>query len=134
MGCTDSCGCIGLRHKSYHLFNQPLSKEEYEREIQKRALSSWKSQQAVREECQKFFLTQPRKCMHGNSNESVEGDYIYQSRDVKESFMIKKAEHCKYAHFIDHTTNTTNYVYDYTMFGVGADHIYECSWCGLGVN
>lgn len=134
VGCTDCFGCIGLRHKKNHLFNVELSKEDYEREMAKRRNSSWCAQQKNREECRQFFLTQPRKGMKGRNNESVDGDYIYQSRDVHESFMVKKAEHCKFGHFMSYITSGTNYAYDYTMFGVTADHMYECSWCGLSVN
>lgn len=134
VGCTDCFGCIGLRHKHYHVNNEPVTKEEYERVVKKYDTKSYKAQMQAQHECEQFFVKHPRKYMHGSSNENVEGDYIYQSKDVKESFLVKKAEHCKYAHFIDHTTNTTNHAYDYTMFGVGADYIYECAWCGLNVN
>lgn len=134
IGCTDCYGCIGLRQKKYHLFNKPLSKEAYEQEVAKRSLGSWKSLQNVAQECTAFFLTQPHQSMHGRNNESVDGDYIYQSKEVHESFMAKKAEHCKFAHFLSYITSGTHHAYDYTMFGVSADYVYECAWCGLNVN
>ncbi len=134
VGCTDCFGCIGLRHKKHHLFNRQLSAEEYGREIAKRKPSSWSAQNAARAESLAFFATQPRKYMHGRNNESVEGDYIYQSKDVKASFVVEKGEHCKFTHFLRYLTSGTTYAYDYTMFGVGADHIYEAAWCGLGIN
>ena len=134
VGCTDCFGCSGLRHQSHCLFNVKLSKEEYEREVAKRTCTSWASLQKTREECERFFLTQPRKFMKGTNNESVDGDNIYQSTDVHESFLIKKAEHCKFSHFLSYVTSGTSHAYDYSMFGVAAEYVYECTWCGLGVN
>ncbi len=32
-GCTNCFGCVNLRNKSYHFFNEPYSKEEYDRKV-----------------------------------------------------------------------------------------------------
>ena len=33
--------------------------------------------------------------MHGRNNEDVSGDYIYQSKNVRESFVVEKGDDCK---------------------------------------
>ena len=37
-GCTDCFGCVGLRNKQYHYFNENLGKVEYEKKINKNKL------------------------------------------------------------------------------------------------
>ncbi len=40
-GCHDCFGCFNLRNKSYHIFNKPYTKEEYEKEVGKHNLGSF---------------------------------------------------------------------------------------------
>ncbi len=134
VGCTDCYGCMGLRHKQYMIFNQQYSKEDYEREMSKRTTATHAGQEAMQQECTAFFLTRPHKCVHQRNNEGVEGDYIYQSKNVSESFLVEKGEDCKFVHLLRAMDTGTTHAYDYTTFGVGAEYVYECCWCGLVVN
>ena len=34
VGCRNCFGCVNLRHKSYHFFNEPLNKEEWNRRVE----------------------------------------------------------------------------------------------------
>lgn len=131
IGCQHCLGCIGLRGKSYHIFNQPYSKEEYEAKLKTLDISSRSGFQKTKADAEAFFLFQPRKFMHERLTDDVSGDYIYQARDVHHTFTAEKAEHCKYCFQLRYVTNGTTNSYDYSVFGVGADLMYECAWCGL---
>ena len=107
-GCTDSAFlydcrncqnclfCYNLRNKTYHVFNQPVSKEDFKR-IKDSVLSS-------RELLQKRFLefrkTIQEKAIHrfsvGDHNSNVSGDSIYNSKNVHASFFIEGGENDKY--------------------------------------
>ncbi len=132
VGCTDCFGCIGLRHTSHHIFNEACSREDYEKKIAEMRMGSWAAVRQMQEDVATFFLTRPRKFMHGRNNQGVEGDYIYQSKNIRESYVVEKAEECKFIHLVRYLTSGTNHSYDYTMFGVGAELMYEDAWCGLG--
>ncbi|MFA5829937.1 MAG: hypothetical protein WC843_05620 [Candidatus Gracilibacteria bacterium] len=134
VGCNDCFGSIGLRQKSYYIFNKPYSKEEYQKKIAEFKMSSWSSYQKIKKEVEEFFLSVPRKFIHGRNNLNVEGDYVYQSKNVQESFMVEKAEDCKFTHLLRYLTTGTNNSYDYTMYGCGAELIYESAWCGLNIH
>ncbi len=131
IGCTDSIGCIGLRHKKYHIFNKEFSPEEYKKEAAKLNLTSWSAVQELLTQADRFFLTKPRKFMQGRNNQNVSGDCINESKNVQESYVIERAEECKFCHLLRYFNGGTNYAYDYTMFGVGAELMYEAAWCGL---
>src|SRR6266481_7906689 len=42
-GCSDCFGCINLRGKSYYIFNEPYTKEEYQKKIKEFKLDSYAS-------------------------------------------------------------------------------------------
>lgn len=134
VGCHDCFGSIGLRHQSYHLFNQPYSKEEYEKKMSELKLGSWGALQKMKEQVHQFFLEYPRKFMNGRNNVDVSGDYIYQSKNVHHSFLVEKSEDCKYSQLLEYVTSGTHNAYDYTMFGVDAEFVYEAAWCGRNTN
>jgi hypothetical protein len=83
-GCTDCFGCVGLRNKKYHFFNEALSKEEYEKRVNK---DIW-SREFIKESRKKFLnfrLTKPNKFYHGFNARNSSGDYI---QNVERARMI----------------------------------------------
>ena len=47
IGCTSCIGCIGLRNKSFHIFNKEYTKEEFEVEKSKMILEAYENMQAL---------------------------------------------------------------------------------------
>jgi len=56
VNCHNCFGCVNLRHKKYHIFNKPYSKEEYENKIKGFNLSSYKSITEIKEKAKEFYL------------------------------------------------------------------------------
>ena len=134
IGCKNCFGCIGLRQKSYHIFNKLYSQDEYKQKMAELHTGSWNSLRNMKEQAETFFLSVPQKYMHERSNQNVRGDYIYQSKDVQDSYIVEMSEKCKFSHFLRYLSSGTHDAYDYTMFGVGADLVYDSAWCGLGIH
>lgn len=108
-GCTDSAflydcrncqNCLfsfNLRNKSYYVYNKQVSKEEFEKvkretfssavALQKAAADFWKM---VQEQALHKFLT-------GEKNDDVSGEFIYNSKNVHQSYYIHDGENEKYA-------------------------------------
>ena len=59
-GCQSCFGCVNLRHKSYHFFNEPLSKEEYKKRVDE-VMGSYSAMQEMRKKFDEFSLKFPRK-------------------------------------------------------------------------
>jgi hypothetical protein len=85
-----------LRNKSYHIFNKPVSKEEYEK-IKSETFGSYPS---FKENLAIFKETIKQKALHkfmaGEQNYDVSGNFIYNCKNVHNSFLAYEGENTKY--------------------------------------
>src|SRR3989344_3877802 len=65
VGCTSCFGCFGLRSKSYCIFNEQYSKEEYKKKLQEMNLGSHTNFEKLKKQAYAFWQTKPHKYMHG---------------------------------------------------------------------
>jgi len=134
-GCTNCFGCVNLRHKSYHFFNEPLPREEWLKRVSEISGSFSKT-----EEMKKKFLEFSQKFPHrANNNLKVKncsGDYIFESKncyqcfeissceDIRHSFSVKRAHDC--ADMIGHCRRS-ELLYNGVGVGANARNVI-CSW------
>jgi len=128
LGCSDCFGCFGLRNKSFYIFNESYSKEEYYKKLEEFKLSSRKSVEEIKKEAAKFWLKYPVKYARSYKNENCVGEYISNSKNVKKSYYIIGGENLKYCHSL--YTPSSRDSYDQYRFGFNSELIYECSSCG----
>jgi hypothetical protein len=129
VGCSNCFGCINLRNKSYCIFNEQYTKEEYQKEIKKFDWSTESGIKKIKAEVQEFMLQNPRKVLRGNSNENVSGDYIFNSKNVLDSYMVGNSHNCRYCQFVKEGPAVD--CYDYSWFGDTAELMYDTCWVGL---
>jgi len=132
VGCNSCFGSIGLRNRSYCIFNRQYTKEEYQKEIEKFNLGSNKSFQMLKNQAYKHWLNFPQKYLHGYHNIDVSGDYIYESKNAKHCFRARGLENCKFVQNI--LTGPVKDCYDYANYGDNAELVYECLVAGSGVS
>src|SRR3989338_3340062 len=130
VGCTNCFGCVGLRNKSYCFFNEQLSKEEYFAKVKEMHLASYQSLQKAIKKAHDYWLTFPRKYMHGLKNANSTGDYVYESKNTKESFIARGCEDSKFCQNI--LTDGVKDCYDYSNWGDNVQLLYESLICGEG--
>jgi len=94
--CTYCIGCVGLSKKSHHLFNKPVSKDEYEAFLQEHPLSDPKTLTIILLEQQKLRSALPQRPFFGQRNEDVSGNHIYNAKNIHYSFDVKSGENSKY--------------------------------------
>jgi hypothetical protein len=84
-GCTDCFGCVGLRSKQYHYFNENIGKEEYEKLVKK---NSWSREfiKNAKEKFSKLRANIPLKFYHGTNIQNSSGDYIQNTERTKMAF------------------------------------------------
>jgi hypothetical protein len=70
--------------------------------------------------------------MHGVKNLNSSGDYISNSKYVKNSFIATASEHCKYCMWLIVGGNKD--CYDYTQFGENGQRVYEAMTCGKNID
>lgn len=120
----NSLFCANLRNKEYHIFNQPVSKEEFE--------EAWKqifdeSQETLKNNRQKFedFLkTQPFPATLQINCEDCTGDYLSNCKNVKDSYWVDNSRDCRYCTDIHYSKDC----YDVNIYE--GELMYECIHVG----
>lgn len=95
-GCRDCIGCAGLRNKQYYLFNQQVSPQEFKEFKKKLDLCDPQTRQKLKNELEKLKLKIPHRYMQSKNVENVSGNYIYQAKNVTDSFYADRCEDCRY--------------------------------------
>lgn len=131
VGCSSCIGCIGLRNKKYHIFNKPVTKEEFAETLKKFDFGSYKNTEKFKKEAKEFMLKFPRKEYCGKNAINSSGDYLYNVKNVLDSYIVSDGENCKFAQFIKSPARNSM---DYSMFGMNGEWIYESAWVGLTSN
>lgn len=90
--CRDCFGCVGLVQKQFYFFNQPLSKEDYQKKVAEWIDGSVESHQralaAFREHQKKY----PVRALAIYNSENALGSYVFDSRNIYNSFDIVEGE------------------------------------------
>jgi len=128
VGCSNCFGCVNLRNKSYHFFNQQLTKEEYLKKINSLGISKWSNLKEVNKTAKEFWLNFPVKYIQGTKNYDCSGEYISNSKDVKNSYLIRGGENLKYVHYGQVPILRDSM--DMMVGGLNSELIYEAVTCG----
>ncbi|MBI5732459.1 hypothetical protein HY967_00665, partial [Candidatus Jorgensenbacteria bacterium] len=94
-GFTDCFGCVNLRNKSYRIFNEPYSKEEYLKKTAEFKTESLAGTKRAKRMAKELWLKHPVKFIHGRFNTNVSGDYIYHSKDVRDTYIATESQNCR---------------------------------------
>jgi len=131
--CNDCFGCMNLKSKSYCIFNKQYTKDEYFKIIKDLDIANSDNYQKYKKESEEFWLTQPNRSFYGNSlNINVSGDYVYESKNAKNSYLITSVEDSKFTQMI--SVPKTKDAYDYTCWGGNSEKIYETLIAGHGAS
>lgn len=103
VNCEDCVGCIGLRNKRYHIFNQQYEKSSYNEKLKSLVLDSQVGIDAALDKVQEIAHRCPLKYYHGSGNRKVTGDYISNSKYSKLCFGSEHLQYCKNIHWGDHS-------------------------------
>lgn len=97
-GCRNCIGCVSLINKSFHIFNQPVSKEEFNKTIEtlKNRENILKQAKAFEE----FSSKMPFRAVYTIGSENISGNHIINSKNSHYCFEVEGLEDCKYIHTI----------------------------------
>jgi hypothetical protein len=140
-GLVNCFGCINLRNKNYCIWNEQYTKELYFEKLKELKINSRESIDNLRKEVYEFWNKYPNRSYIGNRlNINVTGDYIYESKNVHDSYMGSGIEDSKYVQFIsvpgakdcyDYSGwgNVVELIYEVTVTGEGASNVKFCDQC-----
>lgn len=112
-GCSDCLMCIGLRNKSYCIKNVQYSKQDYIKIVEKLNLSSFETLSKLKKEFEEFSLSYPHKYAYILNSVNSTGDFIINSKNAKNCFMVINGENLKFMFGSDTGKDT----YDCDMTG-----------------
>src|SRR3989344_1409873 len=95
-GCSNCFGCFGLRQKQFHWFNQPLPEKEYRNRLAAFDTGSFSAIQSMEAEFRKAIVNLPRKGMNLIHCENCTGDYLFNCKDVCDSYMLFNAQNSRF--------------------------------------
>jgi hypothetical protein len=131
-GCSNCFGCVNLRKKQYHIFNEPYSKEEYEAKISGFKINTYEGMLTAQRKANELAMQMPHKFMHERQNQNVSGEYIYNCKDVHKSFIMTDAQNCKYSMWS--LVKPAKDCWDYTEYGDNAELVYDSVTCAINVS
>ncbi|MEZ6209487.1 MAG: hypothetical protein R3B64_02885 [Candidatus Paceibacterota bacterium] len=126
-GCTNCFGCVNLKGKSHHWFNEPLSKEEYAQKIAEFDSGSYDAVSKMQERAFDFWKKFPVRYYHGLRNVDCTGERIYDSKNVKDSVSVQQGENIRYTQIVSLKGANS---YDSSILFMGAENSYEALTCG----
>ncbi|MEI7709315.1 MAG: hypothetical protein WCI76_01205 [bacterium] len=148
-GCTDCFGCVGLRSKQYHFFNEDVGREEYEKRVKN---FMW-DRKFIKESKERFFKLRqniPVKFYHGVNIQNSTGDYIQNTERTRFAFNCRDNKDTAYMQDAwqqtedsRDCTETIICVLSYEIQGVEAPHrsmvirsclgsaITDCCYCDM---
>jgi len=123
--CTNCIGCVGLQQKSYHIYNQPVTKEVYKKFLEEHPIEE------IMTEREKLRLSLPHRSMYGFRNNNVSGNHIYNAKNVQHSFDIKRGgENSKFGYTVGSMFNS----YDICFTPPNIEESYQAMACGDSKN
>ena len=132
INCTDCFGCVNLRNKSYCIYNEQYTREEYKKKIEEMELDKYSTHLKIRESVYDFWKKFPTKYVHARMNYNSTGAYVVESKNAKDCYQAYGIEDCAYTQFI--TLPPVKDSYDITDWGNGIELSIECSNAGEGVS
>ncbi|MEI8174528.1 MAG: hypothetical protein WCG28_01095 [bacterium] len=94
-GLMNCFGCVNLNNKSHYFLNKPMKVGEYNKKVNE-ILGSYKKIEEFKKEFEKFILSFPMREHNNIKTVDSTGNYLFQCKNVKDSFEVTGAEDCRY--------------------------------------
>lgn len=145
IGCTDCFGCVGLRRKTYHIFNEPYSQNNYEEKMKeiRQDLKDPSKKLLFLSEFENLKSKHPRLFSRQIQCEDSVGDYLENTRGCFYCFDGRDVEDCLYCERpVMGLKNNVDCAYCFkgtemcyeTMSGVSLSYSNFCNVCWYGSN
>lgn len=125
---SNCIGCVNLRSKQYHIFNQPYSKSDYEAFLKEARLDAYSGVEKFRRKFQEFLAAQPRKFAEIVNAPRSTGNYMKDAKNCRSCFHCYDAEDSKYG---VHVWRNAKDCMDCDTAGRTAERIYNSINSGL---
>jgi len=94
--CQNCIGCVGLKQKTYHIFNEPVSKEDYEKFISEHPFTNPGTLPFILEKQRELRRALPQRHFFGSHNNNVSGNHVYNGKNMQYCFDVKGGENSRF--------------------------------------
>lgn len=122
--CKYCIWCVDLDWKEYHIFNEKVSKEEYEEKL-KEIFSSYKNVEKFKKEFEKFKTKFPLKATFSILSENCFWSWFQHSRNLIECYDCIDLENSLYCSL---AWNWTSNIVDTYAVWLNSTHVYDSIW------
>lgn len=129
--CSDCIGCVNLRKKQYYIFNQPYSKEDYERFLREARLDTHEGVEAMQKKFEAFLKLQPHKYAEIINAPRSTGNYIKNAKSCTFCFHCYDAEDSRHG---IHVWRNAKDCMDVDTAGRNASMIYNSINAGMDIS
>ncbi len=128
-GCQNCFGSVNVRNKSNLWFNEEITKEEYSKRLAA-VKGSYSGMLKMRAKFEEHVLQYPHR--ENNNIKTVDsvGDYLFECKNVKNSFEVTKGENCRYLFSSKQIKDS----YDTLGHGYDSELLLDCCATGLSAN
>ncbi len=130
-GCSNCIGCVNLFNKQYHIFNKPVSKEEYEKFLAEVHFDTWNGREALRKKFEDFAMAEPRRFAQVYNSPGSSGNYIEDAKNCTSCFHCYASEDSKYG---VHIWRNAKDCVDCDTAGRNAELLYNSMNSGIDVS
>lgn len=93
---ANSIGCVGLTQKSYHIFNEQVSKEQHAQFLKDHPLHKPETIAMILKKQMELRKALPARYYFGYRNDNVSGNHINDCKNVHYSFDLRGGENSKF--------------------------------------
>lgn len=94
--CKNCIGCVGLRDREFHIFNEKYTKEKYEEALKHFNIADEKIITEINKKVEALKLKIPRMYAHQFDTQNCTGDYISHSKNCYKCFDTRHTEDSGY--------------------------------------
>ena len=94
--CQNCIGCVGLKQKSYHIFNEPVSKQDYEKFAKEHPFTDPNTMPFILAKQHELRRALPQRHFFGSHNNNVLGDHVYNGKNMHYCFDVTGGENSKF--------------------------------------
>lgn len=134
--CKDCFGCVGLKSKQYCMFNEQLTEDEYRQRLSEFRQGSHSMIAMAQKKVQELIGSEVVKHYHGVQCEDITGDYLYNCKNVFDSYDAKNCEDCRYlataetfVHCHDGNYSPSNTEWSYQLVACDGNQLICCHNC-----
>ncbi len=131
VGCDHCIGCTNLTHASYCIFNEKVSKEEYDRQSASLlGAGSFSKHEGLRERFAELVTKAIHRERQSVNTENSTGDFLFNTKNCRLCFEVFKAEDCAYLDCSKRCKSSQ----DLYGYGYDSELLYQCTGVGYSFN